>query len=91
MLLQYVAHTAQSLQLEIGRKARQRMNVDALMPHLAEQPGDQAKLRKSVQLVGAAMQKKGTRVQGWLTIGFVPPAQLQPELQQLAAGAAEWS
>ena len=90
MLQHFVEHTAQSLQLEIEREVRQRMDADALKPHLAERTGDQAKLRKSLQRSGAAIQKMSARLQGWLMGGFVPSAGLPPELQQLAAGAASW-
>ena len=90
MLLHFVEHTAESLQLQIEREARQRMDVDALMPTLAERTGDQARLRKSLQRSAAAIHKKGARLRGWLTGDFVPPARLPPELRRLAASAAGW-
>lgn len=90
LLVDFIEHTVQELQLGIEREARQRMDTDALMPSLAERSSDQARLRKALQRSAAAILKKATRLQAWLTGGFVAVELLNPATRQLAASAAAW-
>ena len=62
MLAEFVQYQQQ--QLEVERLARVRLDADALLPNLAEQPADQARLMKSLQNSGTAISSVVTRLRG---------------------------
>ena len=86
----FVHYKIRQLQQDLERQARLRMDVDALMPLLAERPGDQRRLLKTLERSAQRIDVTVERLRGWLTGRFVQPQLLPDDLVALRASVDSW-
>ena len=102
-LADFVQYKIRQLQQDLERQARVRMDVDALMPLLAERPGDQSlgwgpvtghqagsALLKTLERSAQRIDVTVERLRGWLTGRFVQPELLPDDLVALRASVDNW-
>lgn len=90
LLARLVEHRISHIQLEIERLVRIRMDVDALMPTLAERPMDQGRLKKTLVKSASTIDMRVARLLEWVTGSFVPANLLVNDVKALRESAAEW-
>lgn len=91
LLARLTQHNILRLQLDIERLVRVRMDVDVLMPTLAERPGDQARLKKTLVKSASTIDSRARRLKEWVTGSFVPEALLAMEVRALRESVADWN
>lgn len=69
---------------------RVRVDVDALMPTLAERPKDQARLKKTLVKSASTIDSRAGRLKEWAIGSFVPEALLSVEVRALRESIPEW-
>ena len=89
LLARLVEHNILRLQLDVERLVRVRMDVDALMPTLAERPRDQARLKKTLLKSARTIDSRAGRLKEWVIGSFVPEAFLAMEVRVLRESAPE--
>lgn len=90
LLATFVESKVLHLQVDLERLARVRMDVDALLPSLAERPGDQARLMKVLQRSAGTISLRVERLRAWVTGEFVPADLLSADVLSLRETAHSW-
>jgi hypothetical protein len=85
-----VPELVRQLQIELEQLARVRLDVDALLPSLAERPKDQAKLMKTLQKSASKIDVTATKLRGWVVGEFVPEEELAADVLELQQSADSW-